>query len=97
MELLRRITQEEFGKRKVEEFMTKDVITLRPEDTVAKAFATMRDNAISRIPVVNEEGKLEGLVTLHDLIIRFIKPPRFRPSTARSRVRRYPPLQHAAA
>ncbi|ASI99797.1 CBS domain-containing protein [Thermococcus celer] len=77
MELLRRITQEEFGKRKVEEFMTKDVITLRPEDTVAKAFATMRDNAISRIPVVNEEGKLEGLVTLHDLIIRFIKP-RFR-------------------
>ncbi|MDK2870457.1 MAG: hypothetical protein PWP39_1692 [Pyrococcus sp.] len=75
--LLERVVAEEFGKRKVEEFMTKDVITLTPEDTVAKALATMRDHGISRIPVVNEEGKLEGLVTLHDLIIRFIKP-RFR-------------------
>ncbi|AMM53391.1 CBS domain-containing protein [Pyrococcus kukulkanii] len=74
MALLERVVAEEFGKRKVEEFMTKDVITLSPDDTVAKALATMRDHGISRIPVVDEEGKLEGLVTLHDLIIRFIKP-----------------------
>ncbi|MCD6373506.1 MAG: CBS domain-containing protein [Thermococcus sp.] len=74
IELLKRISQEEFGKRKVEEFMTRDVITLKPDDTVAKALATMRDHAISRIPIVDETGKLEGLVTLHDLIIRFIKP-----------------------
>ncbi|NJE25797.1 CBS domain-containing protein [Thermococcus sp. MV5] len=72
--LLERIVKEEFGKRKVEEFMTRDVITLGPEDTVAKALATMRDYAISRIPIVTEEGKLEGLITLHDLIVRFIKP-----------------------
>lgn len=72
--VLERVAETEFGKRAVEEFMTKDVITLKPDDTVAKALATMRDHAISRIPVVNDEGKLEGLVTLHDLIIRFIKP-----------------------
>ncbi len=72
--ILDRVIKEEFGKRKVKEFMTTDVITLKPDDTVAKALATMRDHAISRIPIVNEEGKLEGLVTLHDLIIRFIKP-----------------------
>ncbi|MDK2783839.1 MAG: hypothetical protein PWQ32_1428 [Thermococcaceae archaeon] len=72
--LLERVAKEEFGKRPVKEFMSSDVITLKPSDTVAKALATMRDHAISRIPVVNEEGKLEGLVTLHDLIIRFIKP-----------------------
>ncbi|ASJ00582.1 CBS domain-containing protein [Thermococcus gorgonarius] len=74
MAVLERVAQEKFGKDKVEDYMTKDVITLTPEDTVAKALATMRDHAISRIPIVNEEGKLEGLVTLHDLIIRFIKP-----------------------
>ncbi|ASJ08879.1 inosine-5-monophosphate dehydrogenase [Thermococcus siculi] len=74
IELLNRVAEGDFGKRKIEEFMTRDVITLKPDDTVAKAFATMRDHAISRIPIVNEEGKLEGLVTLHDLIIRFIKP-----------------------
>ena len=75
--LLERIAKEEFGKKKVEDFMTKDIVTLGPSDSVAKALATMRDYAISRIPIVSENGKLEGLVTLHDLIIRFIKP-RFR-------------------
>ncbi|MDI3474437.1 MAG: hypothetical protein PWQ79_945 [Thermococcaceae archaeon] len=75
--LLDRVAQEKFGKEKVEKYMTTDVITLGPSDTVAKALATMRDHGISRIPVVDEEGRLEGLVTLHDLIVRFIKP-RFR-------------------
>jgi len=75
--LLEKVSVGEFGKRPVKEFMSSEVITLKPYDTVAKALATMRDHAISRIPVVNEDGKLEGLVTLHDLIIRFIKP-RFR-------------------
>ena len=72
--LLSRVAKGDFGRERVEAYMTKDVITMKPGETVAKALATMRDNAISRIPVVNEEGKLEGLVTLHDLIIRFIKP-----------------------
>lgn len=89
--LLNRIAKEEFGKRKVEEFMTTDVITLRPDDTVAKALATMRDHAISRIPLVNEEGRLEGLVTLHDLIVRFIKP-RFRAQTGELVGEKIPPF-----
>ncbi|AAL80445.1 inosine-5-monophosphate dehydrogenase [Pyrococcus furiosus DSM 3638] len=89
--LLERVVAEEFGKRKVEEFMTKDVITLTPDDTVAKALATMRDHGISRIPVVDEEGKLEGLVTLHDLIIRFIKP-RFRAQAGELAGEKIPPF-----
>ncbi len=91
MELLKRVAEGDFGKKKVEEFMTRDVITLRPEDTVAKAFATMRDNAISRIPIVDETGKLEGLVTLHDLIIRFIKP-RFRAQAGEVAGEKIPPF-----
>ena len=91
IKLLRRVAEGDFGKRKIEEFMTKDVITLRPDDTVAKAFATMRDNAISRIPIVDEEGKLEGLVTLHDLIIRFIKP-RFRAQAGEVAGEKIPPF-----
>ncbi len=91
MELLKKVAEGDFGKKKVEEFMTKDVITLRPEDTVAKAFATMRDNAISRIPIVDETGKLEGLVTLHDLIIRFIKP-RFRAQAGEVAGEKIPPF-----
>ncbi len=89
--LLERVAKEQFGKKRVEEFMTSDVITLKPDDTVAKAFATMRDHAISRLPVVNEEGKLEGLVTLHDLIIRFIKP-RFKAQTGEVVGEKIPPF-----
>ncbi|WP_297065337.1 CBS domain-containing protein [Thermococcus sp.] len=89
--VLERVAETDFGKKKVEEFMTKDVITLRPDDTVAKALATMRDHAISRIPVVNEEGRLEGLVTLHDLILRFIKP-RFRTKAGELAGEKIPPF-----
>ncbi|WP_297499477.1 CBS domain-containing protein [Thermococcus sp.] len=89
--VLEKVAEGDFGKRKVEEFMTKDVITLGPDDTVAKALATMRDHAISRLPVVNEEGKLEGLVTLHDLVIRFIKP-RFKAQTGELAGEKIPPF-----
>ncbi|BAD85375.1 hypothetical protein, conserved, containing CBS domains [Thermococcus kodakarensis KOD1] len=91
MAVLERVAQEKFGKGKVEEYMTKDVITLKPSDTVAKALAVMRDHAISRIPIVNDEGKLEGLVTLHDLIIRFIKP-RFRAQAGEVAGEKIPPF-----
>ncbi|AMQ19292.1 CBS domain-containing protein [Thermococcus peptonophilus] len=91
MAVLERVAQEKFGKGKVEEYMTKDVITLKPSDTVAKALAVMRDHAISRIPIVNDEGKLEGLVTLHDLIIRFIKP-RFKAQAGEVAGEKIPPF-----
>jgi len=89
--VLERVAETDFGKKKVEEFMTKDVITLKPDDTVAKALATMRDHAISRIPIVDEEGRLEGLVTLHDLILRFIKP-RFRAKAGELAGEKIPPF-----
>jgi len=91
MELLDRVASGDFGKHRVEEFMTRDVITLQGKDTVAKALATMRDHAISRIPIVDERGKLEGLVTLHDLIIRFIKP-RFRAQAGEVAGEKIPPF-----
>ncbi|WP_457751057.1 CBS domain-containing protein [Thermococcus sp.] len=91
IELLKKVAEGNFGKHRVSEFMTKDVITLKPEDTVANALATMRDHAISRIPIVDEMGKLEGLVTLHDLIIRFIKP-RFRAQAGEVAGEKIPPF-----
>ncbi|WP_456423448.1 CBS domain-containing protein [Thermococcus sp.] len=91
MAVLEKVAETDFGKRKVEEFMTKDVVTLKPDDTVAKALATMRDHAISRIPIVDEEGKLEGLITLHDLIVRFIKP-RFRAKAGELAGEKIPPF-----
>ncbi len=90
IELLKRTSEESFGRGKVEAHMTRDVIILGPDDTVAKAFAVMRDNGISRIPVV-EDGRLIGLVTLHDLILRFIKP-RFRATSGELAGEKVPPF-----
>lgn len=54
--------------RKVKEIMTKEVFTVKSEDEISVAFQNMRKNQIGRLPVVDGSGKLQGIVTLHDLI-----------------------------
>ncbi|WP_456419774.1 IMP dehydrogenase, partial [Thermovibrio sp.] len=46
-------------------------VTVRPEQTIAEAEALMKKYKISGLPVVNEEGKLVGIITNRD--IRFVK------------------------
>ena len=43
---------------KVEDVMTKKVITLDPDDTVAEAVSKFAENEISGAPVVDETGEL---------------------------------------
>jgi len=45
-------------------------VTVRPEQTIAEAEALMRKYKISGLPVVDEEGKLVGIITNRD--IRFV-------------------------
>jgi len=52
----------------LEEIATKDVTTLSPDATIDLAITLMREQAIRRIPVV-EDGKPVGIVTLGDLAI----------------------------
>jgi signal-transduction protein with cAMP-binding, CBS, and nucleotidyltransferase domain len=51
----------------VSEIMTKDVITISPEETIEEAAKTMAENKIKKLPVV-EEGKIVGIITASDLI-----------------------------
>lgn len=52
----------------VEEIMTKRVITISPDATVAEATKIMGIEMINRLPVVDKEGKLVGIVTRGDVI-----------------------------
>jgi CBS domain-containing protein len=52
---------------KVEDVMTKEVITLKPEDPAFEAFRIMSERDIGRIPVV-ENGKIAGIVSRSDLM-----------------------------
>ena len=51
----------------VEQIYTDEVIALREDDHLGKAINYLRENGISRLPVVNDNGRLTGMVTTHDI------------------------------
>jgi len=53
---------------KVEEVMTKKVITLKSSQTVSEAVGQLAEHGISGAPVIDEHGKLVGMVTEQDII-----------------------------
>jgi acetoin utilization protein AcuB len=48
-------------------WMTTDVITITPDRSMMKASKVMKDKNISRIPVVDEEGKILGIISDRDI------------------------------
>jgi len=52
---------------KVKDIMSKNIITIGPEDTVEKAAVIMLEHRISGLPVINEKGKLVGIITQGDI------------------------------
>jgi CBS domain-containing protein len=52
---------------RVEIAMSRKVVTCRADDDVSKGAALMRQSHTRRIPVVDRDGKLVGLLTLDDL------------------------------
>lgn len=60
---------------KVSEFMTKQVFTLSPENTVHEAALLMLEKNISAIPIVDGENKLVGIITESDFVGRNSNTP----------------------
>jgi CBS domain-containing protein len=54
--------------------MTTPVITVRPATPVREAVALMLEHRISGLPVVNDVGELEGIVTEADLLPKEVVP-----------------------
>lgn len=52
----------------VNEIMSTHVITLAPEDSVAEAAATMTENNIRHIPIVNSQQHVIGIVSQRDVL-----------------------------
>jgi CBS domain-containing protein len=53
--------------------MTCELVTAREEDDVADILRTMRRSGVRRMPVVNTEGSLEGILTYDDLLEWFVE------------------------
>lgn len=55
-------------KAKVEEIMSKPLRVVRPDTTIEDAAKAMRENKIKRLPVVNDDNELIGLLSEGDIM-----------------------------
>ena len=57
------------NQRKVSELMTKDNLVVAPEGTtLAQAEIILRQHKVEKLPVVNNDGQLVGLITFRDIV-----------------------------
>jgi len=59
---------EKAASARVRDMMTKSVVTISPEEDISKAAKIMADENINRLPVMDEKGKLAGIITRGDII-----------------------------
>lgn len=76
----------ENGNQVVREVMTKDVITVSPEITPQEARKIMSRYKVEKLPVVDDSGRLVGLITAKDVFYRESHPFATRDEEGRLRV-----------
>ncbi|AEB08171.1 CBS and ACT domain-containing protein [Desulfobacca acetoxidans] len=57
---------------KIKEIMTKNPITIQPDETIERAAVVMLENKVSGLPVVNGKSELVGIVTQSDIFRAFV-------------------------
>ena len=53
----------------VEEVMTGQVYAVNPDDSIDQALQVMQEHQVRRLPVINAEGELEGILSLNDVVL----------------------------
>jgi len=61
----------EFLSYRVEDAMSTDLVTIRPDATVAEAEAIFEEHDFNALPVVDDDGRLVGILTKLDLLGAF--------------------------
>jgi len=51
-----------------DEIMSLDIIKVKPEDSVSKAFSEMKANGLNELVVADEENTFAGVISLFDII-----------------------------
>jgi acetoin utilization protein AcuB len=68
----RDMAQARLAKIKVTEIMTKNPVTLSPQDTLQDALLLIQGKKVGAFPVVDEQGILKGILSMRDLMRAFI-------------------------
>jgi CBS domain-containing protein len=53
----------------VEKVMSRRVFSCRGDDDIEDALETMQSRKVRRLPVIGEDGKLEGILSLDDVVV----------------------------
>ena len=54
----------------VEEIMNKQVFAAEADEDIKQALETMREHKIHRLPVLNLQGELTGIVSMNDIVLK---------------------------
>ena len=54
----------------VEEVMNAVVYAAEPEEDVEQALQTMREHRVRRLPVLDLQGELQGIVSMNDIVLK---------------------------
>jgi acetoin utilization protein AcuB len=60
------------ARYKVKDFMTKDPISISPTYTIQDALLLIQNSKVGALPVVDEDHKLTGIISVRDLLRAFI-------------------------
>lgn len=64
-----------FASSKVADAMSKTVHACRPDDSLYAAEQSMRSNRVRRLPVIDADGLLVGILSLNDIARAFEREP----------------------
>jgi CBS domain-containing protein len=70
------LAEHDLARRTVEEFMTDHVATVTPDRTLPEAASEMLRHRVHRLPVVDEDGKLLGIISTMDILAAFVEGAR---------------------
>jgi CBS domain-containing protein len=67
--VVRAIADAKESTTKVSEVMTTELFTAKPDDFAFNAIRTMGEKQVRRIPIVNDDGILQGIVSMADIAL----------------------------
>ena len=67
--VVRSIADGKDASTSIAEAMTTDIFSVRPDDFAFEAIRLMGDRQVRRIPVVDDEGRLAGIIAMADIAL----------------------------
>lgn len=65
---------EKLSRTKVKDVMSKKVVCIDPDSSLLEAANKMAENDVNRLPVIDKNGKLVGIIAREDLIRGLLAP-----------------------